>query len=71
MQYIRFKNPEKSGNLEKGLENLWVLWVLEKALLYCLTIEKTVLGRGRTEIISLSHNLDLDLWPSIPCELCS
>jgi len=37
--------------------------------------EKTSIDRGRTERISLTHDLDLDLhvspWPSIPCKLWS
>ena len=33
---------------------------------------KAALDRGRTDRISLTHDLDLHLWPwpSVPCELC-
>ena len=38
-----------------------------------VTRKKTALDRGWTDCISLTHNLDLDLWhcPSIVCELWS
>ena len=36
-------------------------------------LKKTALNRGRTDCISLVHDLDLDPlpWRSIPCDLCS